>query len=87
VIRNDARQVRSRITSRCLLILLASTVGFARPYATNRDGSVFYFSSSYRVSGTHEPFYPKIFVWHEGSGVELYDQRVSDTPVILPPKG
>ncbi len=67
---------------RLISILLAAGAarGWQYEYATNRDGSVLYFSSSLRMKGAAQHFYPKIFVWEAGKGVRLYEQRPSDVP-------
>jgi uncharacterized protein (TIGR03437 family) len=40
------------------------------------DGSAVYFSSSLRMKGTAQyPSQPKIFVWNEKGGVQLYEQK------------
>jgi hypothetical protein len=59
-----------------------AATGFgAEAYATNRDGSVLYFSSSLRQKGTTQYCHSKMFVWEQGKGVRLFEQRASDMPV------
>jgi uncharacterized protein (TIGR03437 family) len=58
-----------------------------RQLATNRDGSVLYFSSPLRLKGTDQYFHPKIFAWDSVNGVRLYEQREADVPFPLPPFG
>ena len=65
---------------RYLLVLVACAADASQYYATNKDGSVLYFSSSLRLKGTTQYFRPKIFVWEQGKGVRLYEQRASDLP-------
>src|ERR1035437_58632 len=65
---------------RFLFILMAGAASASQYYATNQDGSVLYFSSSLRLKGTTQYFHPKIFVWEQGKGVRLYEQRASDFP-------
>jgi uncharacterized protein (TIGR03437 family) len=60
--------------------LLTVGTAFGSPYATNRDGSVLYFSSSLRAKGTSQYLHPKIFVWEPGTGVRLYEQRPLPDP-------
>ena len=69
---------------RQLVCALAAAIAVraAQPYATNQDGSVLHFSSSLRLKGTAQYFHPKIFVWEQGSGVRLYEQRANDEPAI-----
>ncbi len=44
--------------------------------APTGDGSVVYFSSSLRMKGTSQyPSQPKIFLWSEKGGVQLYEQQ------------
>jgi hypothetical protein len=68
------------------LLLLAGPAfpqGF-RQLATNRDGSVLYFSSPLRLKGTDQYFHPKIFSWDGVNGVRLYEQREADIPFPSP---
>ena len=65
---------------RFLIILIAGAASASQYYATNQDGSVLYFSSSLRLKGTTQYFHPKVFVWEQGKGVRLYEQRASDLP-------
>jgi uncharacterized protein (TIGR03437 family) len=51
-----------------------------RALATNRDGSILYFSSPLRIKGTDQYFHPKIFTWDSMNGIRLYEQRASDVP-------
>ena len=64
-----------------LLAGLVAVSAHAQVWATNRDGSVLYFSSANRIKGTSQYLYPKIFVWDPIRGVRLFDQRDSDVPV------
>ena len=52
--------------------------------ATNRDGSVLYFSSPLRMKGTDQYLHPKIFSWDPINGARLYLERASDVPFPLP---
>ena len=80
--RNDgARNASIWRMGRFLLILMAGTASASQYYATNQNGSVLYFSSSLRLKGTTQYFHPKLFVWEQGKGVRLYEQRASDLPV------
>ena len=63
-----------------LVGLLCSSLAFG--YATNREGSVLYFSSPLRMKGTAQHYYPKIFVWEAGKGVRLFLQRERELPVV-----
>jgi uncharacterized protein (TIGR03437 family) len=68
------------------VLLLAGPV-FAQEFrqlATNRDGSVLYFSSPLRMKGTDQYFHPKIFTWDSVNGVRLYEQREADIPFPPP---
>jgi hypothetical protein len=65
---------------RILAATLALTaLAFADPaftdLATNRDGSVLYFSSPLRLQGSEQFPWPKIFMWSRQEGVRLYQQR------------
>jgi hypothetical protein len=59
--------------------LVLSALAIADPaftgLATNRDGSILYFSSSLRLKNSAQPLWPKIFVWTPQEGVKLYLQR------------
>jgi hypothetical protein len=68
-----------RIRRYCLALLTAQAA-FGSVYSTNRDGSVLYFSSSFRLKDTQQYFHPKIFVWEEGKGLRLYEQRPAEVP-------
>jgi uncharacterized protein (TIGR03437 family) len=70
----------------CLLALLyanAFAQGFGQ-LATNRDGSVLYFSSPLRIKGTDQYLHPKIFSWDNVNGIRLYEQRTPDVPFPTP---
>jgi uncharacterized protein (TIGR03437 family) len=69
-----------------LICPAAFTQGFNQ-LATNRDGSVLYFSSPLRMKGTDQYLHPKIFIWDSIGGVRLYLERASDVPFPLPTYG
>ncbi|MBI3282109.1 MAG: hypothetical protein HYZ57_19995, partial [Acidobacteria bacterium] len=73
--KREVARVRLRIV--CLLLLgTPAATGQAFEYlATDRTGSVLYFSSPLRLKNTDEPPYAKIFRWSEDSGVRLYAQQ------------
>jgi hypothetical protein len=78
---------RKRCRSILYTLLLVASPAFAqgfRQLATNRDGSVLYFSSPLRIKGTDQYFHPKIFTWDSVNGVRLYEQRASDFPFPPP---
>jgi uncharacterized protein (TIGR03437 family) len=67
----------------CILTLLCAHTAVAQGFgqlATNRDGSILYFSSPLRIKGTDQYFHPKIFTWDSTNGIRLYEQRTSDVP-------
>jgi hypothetical protein len=66
-----------------LLYANAFAQGFGQ-LATNRDGSVLYFSSPLRLKGTNQYLHPKIFSWDNVNGIRLYEQRTSDVPFPTP---
>jgi hypothetical protein len=69
-----------------VLALLCANVfgqGFGQ-LATNRDGSILYFSSPLRMRGSDQYLHPKIFTWERGNGIRLYEQRASDLPFPIP---
>ena len=73
-----------RLAAAFLLIALPLLgQGFGK-LATNRDGSILYFSSSARMKGTDQYLHPKIFVWESAEGVRLFEQRPSDVPIPAP---
>jgi uncharacterized protein (TIGR03437 family) len=84
---------RTTLLWRLLLMLPAAGAAFGWPYgdtsffATNRDGSVLYFSSSLRMKGTTQYLHRKIFVWEAGKDIRLFEQRASDAPAGIPPAG
>ena len=63
--------------------LALNALAFADPaftdLATNRDGSVLYFSSPLRLKGSEQFPWPKIFHWSRQEGVKLYQQRDAGT--------
>jgi len=58
--------------------LLAAPALFTSTYATNRDGSLLYFSTPLRVRDSAQFFHPEILVWEQGKGLRLYEQRPLD---------
>ena len=65
------------------LLVLLNANAFAQGFgqlATNRDGSVLYFSSPLRIKGTDQYLHPKIFSWDNVNGIRLYEQRTPDVP-------
>jgi hypothetical protein len=71
-------------SARCAIVaLLCTHAAFAQGFsqlATNRDGSILYFSSPLRIKGTDQYFHPKIFTWDSVNGIRLYEQRAADVP-------
>jgi hypothetical protein len=70
----------------CLLALLCAPAlaqGFGQ-LATNRDGSVLYFSSPLRMKGTDQYLHSKIFSWDSLNGIRLYEQHTPDVPFPTP---
>jgi uncharacterized protein (TIGR03437 family) len=66
------------------LLLLCASVALGQGFsglATNRDGSVLYFSSAARAKGTSQYLHPKIFRWDSTNGVSLFEQRPNDFPL------
>jgi hypothetical protein len=59
----------------CAIAALAIAEPAFTNLATNRDGSVLYFSSPLRLKESAQPSWPKIFVWTAQEGVKLYQQR------------
>jgi hypothetical protein len=74
-------------STKCAIVaLLCTHTAFAQGFsqlATNRNGSILYFSSSLRIKGTDQYFHPKIFTWDTVNGIRLYEQRKSDVPVPI----
>src|SRR5437588_13058091 len=69
------------------LLLLCASVALGQGFsglATNRDGSVLYFSSAARMRGTSQYLHPKIFKWDAANGISLFEQRPSDLPYPQP---
>ena len=72
------------------LLLLGATAALAQGFnslATNRDGSVLYFSSPARMRSTNQYLHPKIFRWNAAKGVTLFAQRRNDlvpTDMVIP---
>jgi hypothetical protein len=70
----------------CLLALFC-VQGFGQGFeelATNRDGSILYFSTPLRQRGSQQYLHPKIFRWDSVNGVALYEQRPPDVPFPTP---
>lgn len=65
----------------CGLTLVCASVALGQGFsglATNRDGSVLYFSSAARMKGTTQYLHGKIFRWDSANGVRLFEQRAND---------
>ena len=73
-----------KIAAGYLLVTLPILAQGFRQLATNRDGSVLYFSSPLRMKGTDQYLHPKIFSWDPINRVRLYLERASDVPFPLP---
>jgi uncharacterized protein (TIGR03437 family) len=74
----------------CIVALVWASSAVAQGFsqlATNRDGSVLYFSSPLRMKGTDQYLHPKIFSWDKISGVRLFDQRPLNVGYPIPPVG
>lgn len=58
-------------------VLAAQAQPLFQSLSPNSDGSLLYFSSALRMKGTEQFPHPKVFVWREGRGVQLYAQEAS----------
>lgn len=68
------------------LVWMSTAVWGQSPFqnlAPNGDGSVLYFSSALRLTGTDQYAHEKIFVWEQGGGVRLYAQRPPTIEFLL----
>ena len=68
---SDAR----RISLFCFLACSLSAQHAIKNLAPNGDGSALYFSSAFRQKQSEQYAHDKIFVWQEGLGVRLFEQR------------